>query len=102
LHSIAKRVGWACLLGSISACGGAPAPDLHAAFRRIQVQEAVIAHGLAEMEACAAESPCPARGRVCEAANEVCALAEENDDVDARARCELARRRCASVRGGAS
>lgn len=78
-----------------AACGGAPLPDLHDGFRRIQQQEAVIAHRLPEAHACSADAPCPARDEVCGAADEVCAIAAELDDADAQARCGLARRRCA-------
>lgn len=81
---------WALAAG----CGGAPPPpDLHAAFARIQVEEAVIARSAEEAAECGAE-PCPAARRVCEAADAICEIARAIDDADAHARCELARRRC--------
>jgi hypothetical protein len=79
------------------ACGGAARPDADETFRRIQVHEATIAHRGAAARACEPDAPCPAAEEVCEAAAELCALAEALGDADALARCELARRRCAET-----
>jgi hypothetical protein len=84
----------ALLLLGLVGCGAAPAPDLHAAFRRIQEHEAVIARQAPDAEACPPDTPCPAAEAVCAAAASICSIAIEVDDPDARARCELARRRC--------
>lgn len=81
------------LLGA-TACGAAPPPDLHAAFARIQEHEAVIAHRAPDVSACPPDAPCPAEEAVCAAAASICAIADAIDDLDARARCTLAQRRC--------
>lgn len=78
----------------LASCGGPPAPDVHAAFRRIQEHEAVIAHRAPAAASCADDAPCPARDEVCEAARAICDTADDIDDADARARCALAERRC--------
>lgn len=82
----------------VASCGAAPAPDLHAAFRRIQEHEAVIVRRAPEASACEGDDPCPAADAVCDAAASICAIATEVDDPDAHARCELAQRRCEASR----
>jgi hypothetical protein len=87
-----EKICWVVLIAA-TACGGPPpAPDLDAAFRRIQVHEARIAHRSAAAAAC--HAPCPAAREVCESADAICAIAEEVHDSDARTRCEMARRDC--------
>lgn len=93
LFALALAAGSALVAG----CGGAP--DLHGAFRRIQVHEAVIANRLPAADRCEAQAPCPPLDEVCEAAEAICREADAIDDEDARARCAIARRRCARVEG---
>lgn len=83
---------------ALAGCGAAPAPDLHAAFQRIQEHEAVIVRRVADAETCEADAPCPAREAVCDAAAAICDIAREIDDADAHARCTLAERRCGAER----
>jgi hypothetical protein len=95
LHFAAVAAALSAIALPCAGCGAPPAPDLHAAFRRIQEQEAIIAHRAPEAAHCAREAPCPAAEAVCAAASSICAIAAEIRDADADARCELARRRCA-------
>lgn len=88
-----EKTTLALALCALAGCGAAPRPDLHSAFSRIQVHEAVIARSAPEASACDAPR-CPASERVCEAASAICEIASEVDDADALARCDLARGRC--------
>jgi hypothetical protein len=74
--------------------GGQGGPDVDGAFRRIQVHEATIANRASALDECEAGAACPAADETCAAAEAICAIAVEIDDVDAHARCEAAERRC--------
>jgi hypothetical protein len=83
-----------------SGCAGVHTEtDLHAVFARIQVDEARIEHAEAGL---GPETPCEDReaacAALCDAAGDVCAIAEPLGDRDAAARCERARARCAACR----
>jgi hypothetical protein len=98
-HVTPRQIALASSLALALGCGAPPRLDLDEAFRRIQVHEATIAHRSGEAEGCALEEPCPARGEICGAAEDICVIAAEVDDADALARCALARRRCATEAG---
>lgn len=83
---LAVAAGWAC--------GGPTQLDPDEGFRRIQVHEATIENSEAEARACPPNATCPARERICAAADGVCGLAEELDDRDAQTRCDRARAQC--------
>ncbi|MGF1468823.1 MAG: hypothetical protein ACFCGT_22075 [Sandaracinaceae bacterium] len=78
-------------------CGPLSQAEADEAYRRIQVAEARVAHGLAAVERCEPGSACPASEEVCAGADEVCRQAQRVHEADARERCEAARRSCAGV-----
>ena len=101
------------VLLALSACAGAPPPArqgrLDAAFARIQVAEAQIAHARADVSRAGAHGAeqTPTRDRCVavaqarrdafHASRRVCAIAREIADADALARCEQADRDYRSV-----
>lgn len=72
----------ALLVVVCAGCGGARPPDLHETFAAIQIEEARIEHALARSPSACDE--------VSASAVQICALARESDDRDARTRCERA------------
>ena len=83
---------------SIGACGGAPAPDLHAAFASIEVDEARIEHASLALETAVLEDARRAQSEeVCSASAHLCDTARPLDDRDANTRCRRAEERCGRV-----
>jgi hypothetical protein len=95
---VRRQFIWALAL-SCGACGASAAPDLHAAFASIQVDEARIEHAAAALETSGGEEQrSAARDEICDAAAHLGATAAPLDDRDARERSERANEACATAR----
>jgi hypothetical protein len=85
---------WILALAALPSCGGGRSEaDLHAAFARIQVDEARIENARADAaEGC--DSLAAACAETCSARGDLCAAASPTEDRDALTRCERAGARC--------
>jgi hypothetical protein len=87
-------------LFSLFACASAdpltPASDRD--FEYIARQEAVLERASTAVESGECPVQCENAGTVCEASEAICGVADATSDLDARARCRTAERRCLRAR----